>query len=371
MRLYITWYILLYYPVGNLYNVQVLGKMISCLKVKRHDKDETEEGDKTFFTKNGGALLEELIALRNGKSNPIRRFSAKELLIATNNYHGCQIFVKDCGYQLYKGSLKDRPIVVKTYGNDQHPRAKFAGTANPYKDIAIGSQMSVHNNVLKVIGCCLETQQPTVVYEFVGTKSLSTCISATNNVEPLPWKCRLKIAKDLANAIAYLHTAFSRPVIHRDIKSSNIILDQNNVPKITDFGLSISIPEGQLHVQCGSAPGIKKFIPPEYLVSGYLTEKVDVYNFGMLLFELLSGQEPSYYLFKVGNVLHSRSRCVEKLGDVVDCRIRNEGFRLEQFQGFNTLLLRCISHDEEERPTMTEVAKELRLIHQNLSNTLL
>ncbi|WRX23687.1 Serine-threonine/tyrosine-protein kinase [Theobroma cacao] len=185
--------------------------MIACLKVKRR------EDNQTFFTKNGGRLLEELITFCNGKSNPIRHFSAKELLRPTNCYNTSQIFVEGRGYKLYKGSLKDRPIFVKKY--DNHSLLGDFAT----KDIAIGSQMSVHKNVLKVLGCCLETQIATIVYEFDDTKSLSTFISATN-VEPLPWKCRLKIATGVANAVAYLHNAFSRPVIHREIKCSNIIL---------------------------------------------------------------------------------------------------------------------------------------------------
>lgn len=346
----------------------MLGQMFACLRSKRRDKDEIEEGDQAFFTRNGGVLLEELIAFCNGRSNPVRHFSANELLRATNKYDRRLIFVENDSYQLYKGSIKDIPIIVKKYGND-HLRSKYAA-ANPYKDIVIGSQMSVHKNVLKLLGCCLETEKPTTVYEFVGTKGLSTCIFATNDQvdQPLPWKCRLGIAKDIANAIAYLHTAFSRPVIHRDIKSSNIILDQNNVPKLTDFGLSISIPEGQSRVESGSTAGRTKFIPPEYLVSGCLTEKVDVFNFGMFLFELLSGQESSYDLFRKDNVLHSRSRRAENLRKVVDCRITGEGFEVEDLLGFKTLLLRCISHDEEQRPTMTEVAKELGLIHHHLFN---
>ncbi|KAK6288646.1 hypothetical protein POUND7_000187 [Theobroma cacao] len=147
--------------------------------------------------------------LTDAWSNPVRHFSAKELLRATTNYDTSQIFVEDT---------------------------------------AIGSQMSVHKNVFKVIGCCLETEVPTIVYEFAGTNIFSTCISGTD-VQLLPWKSRLKIAIGLANVLAYLHTAFSRPVIHRDIKSSNIILDQNNAPKPIDFRLCISIPEGQSHLE--------------------------------------------------------------------------------------------------------------------------
>ncbi|EOY11446.1 Kinase superfamily protein [Theobroma cacao] len=167
---------------------------------------------------------EEIIAFCNDRSNPIRHFSAKELLRAINNFDARQIFVRKGRYTLYKGSLKDRPIFVKKYCYGDDPRFDFA-----FKDIAIGSQMSVHKNVLKVLG--LETKIPPIVYEFAGTEILSPCISAAD-VQPLSWKCRLKIAIGIVDAVAYLHNAFSRPVIHREIDCSNIILDQNNVPKL-------------------------------------------------------------------------------------------------------------------------------------------
>ncbi|XP_021281605.1 non-functional pseudokinase ZED1-like [Herrania umbratica] len=325
--------------------------MFTCLKVKRHE----DEGDQKCFIKNGGVLLEEVIALRNGRSNPICHFSAKELMRATNNYDARQIFVQDLGYTLYKGSLRDRPILVKKYDS----RWRFLETA-PYKDIAFGSQMSVHKNVLKVIGCCLETELPITVYEFAGTKILSACISATND-EPLPWKCRLKIAIGIASAVAYLHTAFSRPVIHRDIKCSNILLDQNNVPKLIDFWLCISIPEGESHVIADLAAWRTVNLTPEYRNRGYLTEKVDVYQFGLLLIELSRGQDFVPFWRE-----HNIRLRIEMYINAVRDRIRNEG--IDQFQDFKTLILKCTSFEEEERPTMIEVVKELRLIDQSFTS---
>ncbi|XVF57464.1 hypothetical protein PTKIN_Ptkin06aG0207700 [Pterospermum kingtungense] len=323
--------------------------MISCLKVKK-----CEDNSQTLFIKNGGVLLEELVAFSNGRCNPIRHFSAKELLRATNYYDSRQIVVKDAGYQLYKGALKDLPVFVKKYNNDR----VRPFPADPYKDIAIGSQMSVHMNVLKVIGCCLETEKPTIVYEFADAKSLSTCISATD-VQPLPWKCRLKIAVDIANAIAYLHNAFSRPVIHRDIKSHSIILDQNNVPKLIDFGLCISIPEGQSHVE-DAIIGRMGFVAPEYCATGYLTEKADVYNFGILLLEILIGKTIPKIMEE--NMVYGYS-C--DFSDVVARRTTHEGTEAEQLLDFETLALECICNDGEKRPTMIDVAKELRRIHQS------
>ncbi|KAK8480420.1 hypothetical protein V6N13_131014 [Hibiscus sabdariffa] len=326
--------------------------MFACLKGKRHQNNQT------IFRKNGGALLEELVAFCDGRSNPIRHFSAEELLRATNYYANNQIIVQDAGYLLYEGSLKERPIFVKQYvTNFPGPWSEHFA----YRDIVIGLQMSAHKNVLKVIGCCLETQKPSVVYEFTGKQILSQRIFATNVESVLPLKCRLRIAVDLANAVTYLHTAFSRPVVHRDIKCSNILLDHNNVPKLIDFGLCISIPQGQSHVE-DAVLGRMGYSAPEYTVSGYLTEKADVYSFGILLLELLSGRRPTDVIM-VHNVLHDDDQHrVEIFSKVVDPRISIEE---EQLQDLATLFARCTCDDGVKRPAMIEVAKELKRILQS------
>ncbi|XP_052483028.1 non-functional pseudokinase ZED1-like [Gossypium raimondii] len=137
------------------------------------------------------------------KVQPHRHFPTEEIIIATNCYDGNRIVVYDGGYRLYKVSLKDRPIFVKKYDSHYPLGLKYYA----YKDIVIGSQMSGYKNVLKVLGCCLETQNPSVVYEF-ACKSLSRSLSATNVKPVLPWKCRLRIAMDLANAVTSSHSIF-------------------------------------------------------------------------------------------------------------------------------------------------------------------
>ncbi|XVE63029.1 hypothetical protein DITRI_Ditri06bG0166900 [Diplodiscus trichospermus] len=332
--------------------------MISCFRGKRH---EDEGNNQKFFIKNGGDLLKELVAFSNGRPNPIPHFSAKELLIATNYYDSRQIVVQDIFYKLYKGYLKEIPIFVKKYDNDRLLR--FHSAADPFKDIAIGSQMRAHKNVLKVLGCCLETEKPTIVYEYAGTKTLSTCISATSG-EPLPWKCRLKIAVDIANAIAYLHNVFDRPVIHRDIRCDNIILDKNNVPKLIDFGLCISIPEGQSHVASSIVRRIDgAWGTPEYTFRHNVAEKIDVYRFGWLLADLFTGNKPIHEMKH--SILDWEKRSHRTFRKLVDPRVKDEGIEPFKFLDFISLCSRCACMDKEKRPTMIEVAKELGGIYQS------
>ena len=141
--------------------------------------------------------------------------------------------------------MEDHLFLVRKYG-----KRSWAILGEMIKDIDIRSQMSVHQNVLKLLG----TQNPIQVYEFVRDIILSNCICIPStkglNSEPLPLKCKLRIAMGIANAVAYLYTAFSGLLsIHIYIQPGNIILDENNVAKLIDFSLSMSIPEGQWHVQ--------------------------------------------------------------------------------------------------------------------------
>ncbi|XP_041020085.1 non-functional pseudokinase ZED1-like [Juglans microcarpa x Juglans regia] len=334
--------------------------MNACLKLKiRKDTEETP------FMKNGKMLLEERIALFNGKCNPIRFFSAMELSIATKNYDQRQVFLRAGGFEYYKGCLEGRLVSVKKFDDDHWPFTRYEDI---FKDVVIGSNMSIHKNVLKLLGCCLETQWPTLVYEYVGHKSLKACIcDRVEPYQPIPWKGRLRIAMGIANAVAYLHTALSMPFVHRDIQSSHIMLDENNVPKLIDFSLSLPIPEGQLHATDSVVRSRIGFIAPDYSLTGNFTQKDDVYYFGRILLVLLAG-----WMLNTENTRYNEGhilRCVkaeyehERLIEIVDPELLEESVDQQQFLTFANLALSCLSNKREDRPTITDVAKQLRRIY--------
>ncbi|XP_059460298.1 serine/threonine-protein kinase ZRK1-like [Corylus avellana] len=181
------------------------------------------------------------------------------------------------------------------------------------------------------------------------------------NSQPLPWKCRLRIAMGIANAIAYLHTAFSRPVVHRDIKSPTIILDKENVARLIDFSLSISIPEGQLHAE-DSVRGRMSLIDPEYLSTGHVNQKTDVFSFGRFLLELL-GPPIGFLAIGWAESVDVQNRLIE----IVDPALLKERIDAEQFLAFARLGLSCLCEKGEDRPEMIDVAKQLRRIYQSVS----
>ncbi|XP_059656725.1 non-functional pseudokinase ZED1-like [Cornus florida] len=247
-----------------------MGTSLSILKLRsRVSKKEKERN----MLRNGGMLLEELLHSCDGKYNPFRIFSAQDLVIATNGWYKSN--------KIYKSSSNGRPILVKSFYHDN----KEYGI----NEIVFASQLNNHNNIHMLLGCCLETECPILVYEYPENRALSDHIFGDHQ-QLLPWDCRLKVAKEVADALAYLHTGLSTPIIHRHVIPTNIYLDGNYVAKLSDFSLAVSIPPGEEYVET-RVQGTVGYLAPEYYSTSRATEKCDVYSFGSLLIEILSGEK--------------------------------------------------------------------------------
>ncbi|XP_031282868.1 non-functional pseudokinase ZED1-like [Pistacia vera] len=328
----------------------------------------TKEG-RVNILKNGETLLRELITLFNGKRNPIRNFSAKELKTATSNYDMGNVIIIDDSYRLYKGFRKDGPISVMKYEDNTSIEQANKESINC---IVFASQMG-HKNILKLIGCCLETQTPILVFEYVQHYTYANLIyrPLEPQFKPLPLTHRLKIAMEVANAVAYLHFGFSRPIVSRTYKPGYIVFNDQHVAKMFDFSWSVSIPEGETHIEI-AVQGLLEYIAPEYLKKGILNEKTDVYGFGCFLIELLTGNgisnilqaEPDYDLI----LEKIMKKCIEDgYNKMVDPTILGEepysGKDL-QLQAATQLAVKCVSESAEERPTMIDAAKQLRQMYR-------
>ncbi|XP_062144422.1 serine/threonine-protein kinase ZRK1-like [Alnus glutinosa] len=316
------------------------------------------------FLENGGLVLEKLVASCNGRPFPIRTFSYQQLILATNNFN--QILHRDAFYTLYKGSFEGRILSIKMY-DERDSSAKDTALM----DIGISAKASAHKNVLKLVGCCLETSIPSLVFEYAQNGVLDRRIFiSTRQGTPMLWQSRLKIARQFAHAIAYLHTAFFRPIIHADIKMKNILLDQHDVPKLADFSFSVSIPEGETHVQVDVVRGTGSFICPIYASTGRITEKTDVYNYGMVLLQILTGQRTIILDREDEDCSlpdHVRNRVINEIVDPA-ILLEEGGAGLEpQLQAVLELGLTCTEYDPEIRPTMVDVTKELRRIEKSVA----
>ncbi|XP_078162736.1 wall-associated receptor kinase 17-like [Carex rostrata] len=254
---------------------------------------------------------------------------------------------------VYKGVLSNEQVVAIKRSKliDENQVEQFVN------EITILSQIN-HRNVVRLLGCCLETQVPLLVYEFISNGTLSEHIHSQNC---LAWEDRLRISRETACAIAYLHSAASFPVIHRDIKSTNILLDENYTAKVSDFGASRSVPFNQTHVTT-LVQGTLGYLDPEYFHTSQLTEKSDVYSFGVVLAELLTGQKPISFgrpeeycnLATYFASLVDEGRVIQ----AIEPRHLKEA-KLDELHFVAHLARRCINVKGEERPTMKEVAFEL------------
>ncbi|XP_008236268.1 PREDICTED: non-functional pseudokinase ZED1 isoform X1 [Prunus mume] len=323
-----------------------------------------KEERKRSFLKNGSILLKDLIASCDGKSHPIRCYSAAEIIRATNNFDPSCVIDRLC-YDIYRGILDDRTVIIK-----KHYVVDWA-----IRDIIISMQMSTHKNSLKLLGCCLEFDTPALVFENAGKGGLNNDGSLAVDDELLPWKTRLRIAKQLANALTYLHTAFPRPIVHRSITSHCILLDDDYVPKLFDFTFSITIPPDQLYVQENFSSGTHGYMDPTYQNYYISSEKTDVYSFGVLLLIFLmrrkavdrnSGHEELLTKDPKLNVSDGQIQ-IEIIADpkILE-EVGGDEQAQQQLQDFLALALLCIQEETEARPDMIDVAKELVRIDKSI-----
>ncbi|KAL5583326.1 hypothetical protein UlMin_015768 [Ulmus minor] len=313
-----------------------------------------------FFKQNGGLLLQQEIS--SGKTNveKTKVFNSKELEKATENFNTDRVLGQGGQGTVYKGMLTDGKIVAvkKSKIADQTKVAEFIN------EVVILSQIN-HRNVVKLLGCCLETQVPLLVYEFIPNGTLSQYIHEQNEEFPFTWEIRLRVAKEVAGALSYLHSSASFPIYHRDIKSSNILLDEKYRAKVADFGTSRTISLDQTHLTT-LVYGTFGYLDPEYFQSSQFTEKSDVYSFGVVLVELLTGQKAvsitrsaeegrslaTYFIITMEE---------DRLFVILDAQVMRGP--KEEIVVVANLAKRCLDLSGRKRPTMKEVAMELEGIH--------
>ncbi|XP_051131273.1 uncharacterized protein LOC127251579 [Andrographis paniculata] len=314
-----------------------------------------------FFLQNGGLLLRQQLSSNEGSMESAKIFSAEELERATNNYAEEHILGRGGYGTVYKGILKDQLVVAikKSRIMDEAQIELFIN------EVVILTQIN-HRNVVKLLGCCLETEVPLLVYEYVSNGTLFHHIHNSANMPWFSWENRLRIAAEAAGALAYLHSATAMPVIHRDVKSPNILLDESYTAKIADFGASRLVPIDQTQVTT-LVQGTLGYLDPEYFHTSQLTEKSDVYSFGVVLAELLTGKKP----LSPENVEEERNLSTyivlavkeNRLFQIVQPRVLREA-STEQIEAIGKLVKRCLKLNGEERPTMKEVSMELESLRK-------
>ncbi|PWA55161.1 serine-threonine/tyrosine-protein kinase catalytic domain-containing protein [Artemisia annua] len=286
------------------------------------------------------------------------RIPFDEIQVATENF---KTFIGRGGYgSVYKGKLlvsgKETMVAVKRL-NEQFGQ----GLKEFLTEIQLlyGQQ---HPNLISLVGYCDEGREKSIVYQYAERGSLDQYIRRTRktNSTTLTWLQRLQICVDAARGLDHLHNYVGghRTIIHRDIKSSNILIDENWVAKISDLGLSkLSVTSLVATYGCGT-PG---YIEPEYNSTGVVTKKSDVYSFGVVLFEVLCGRlcliesEDGFRLSSISAKYHYKKNSLDK---IMDDSLR-EHIGSYSMTKFAAIAYRCLHDDREQRPAMDVVVKEL------------
>ncbi|PRQ49040.1 putative protein kinase RLK-Pelle-WAK family [Rosa chinensis] len=345
-----------YTGLGLLIFLIVVARWLNrVIKKRKHNKSKA-----MFFKQNGGLLLQQQSATGEVHVEKIKLFTSKELLKATNEFNVNRVLGHGSQGTVYKGMLEDGKIVAV-----KKSKIVDGGEVGEFiNEIVILSQIN-HRNVVKLLGCCLETEVPLLVYEFILNGSLSQYIHHQNDFR-LTWEMRLRVSMQVAGALSYLHSSTCLPIYHRDIKSGNILLDDKFNAKIADFGTSRSISIDKTHLTT-LVKGTFGYLDPGYFQSSQFTDKSDVYSFGVVLVELLTGQKP-VFLTPSGEWSSLATHFIESmeensLFDIIDARVRvmKDGGK-EEIIAVANLAKRCLDLNGKKRPTMKEVAATLEEI---------
>ncbi|KFK42442.1 hypothetical protein AALP_AA2G257100 [Arabis alpina] len=321
---------------------------------------------KKFFKRNGGLLLEQQLTSTEGNAEKTKVFSSRELKKATENFSLNRILGEGGQGTVYKGMLVDGRIVAvkKSKVVDEDKLEEFIN------EVVILSQIN-HRNIVKLLGCCLETNVPVLVYEFIPNGNLFELLHDEFDDNTMAtWEVRLRIAVDIAGALSYLHSSASSPIYHRDVKSTNIMLDEKYRAKVSDFGTSRSVTVDHTHLTT-VVSGTVGYVDPEYFQSSQFTDKSDVYSFGVVLVELMTGEKPISFLRSQENrtlatyfILAMKEN---RLSNIIDARIK-DGCKLNQVTAVAKIARKCLNLKGRKRPSMREVSMELEKIRSSLGD---
>ncbi|KAJ4828230.1 hypothetical protein Tsubulata_013111 [Turnera subulata] len=292
-------------------------------------------------------------------------FDLPTIAAATNNFSFSNKIGEGGFGPVYKGKLASgQEIAVKALSKDSGQ-----GLQEFKNEVKFISKLQ-HRNLVRLLGCCIHEKERMLIYEYMPNGSLDFYIFNQKNCTILDWKKHFDIIVGIARGLLYLHRDSRLRIIHRDLKASNILLDSDMNPKISDFGLARMLRSNQTEVKTRRVMGTYGYMSPEYAIDGQFSVKSDVFSFGVLLLEIVSGKKnrefyhPDHELNLLGHAwkLWNEGRIIELLNDpFTDVTINiPEVFRCIQIG------LLCVQQSPEDRPTMSSVVQMLDSVNSVL-----
>ncbi|XP_015868531.3 receptor-like serine/threonine-protein kinase SD1-8 [Ziziphus jujuba] len=294
----------------------------------------------------------DIIEFSTKKDHELPLLSFSSVVAATDNFSTLNKIGQGGFGPVYKGKLQGHDIAVKRLS-----KYSGQGLVEFKNEVELISKLQ-HRNLVKLLACCIEGEEKILIYEYLPNKSLDSFIFDAEKRTLLDWRKRKHIIDGIAQGLLYLHKYSRLRIIHRDLKTSNILLDDCMNPKISDFGMAKILFESEFRTKTHRVVGTYGYMSPEYAVHGFYSIKSDVFSFGVILLEIVSGRknatfdEPNSSLNLLGYAWDSWNggRCMELIDPTMDALCSVDDTMLYIQVG-----LLCVQESAEDRPTMSDV----------------
>ncbi|KAI3910979.1 hypothetical protein MKW92_035609 [Papaver armeniacum] len=330
----------------------VLGYMYLCKRNKANERGRSKGLQRVLTTYNHTPNMFNDYKTE-GEEQDLQIFNLASLANATNNFCLNNKLGQGGFGPVYKGELQNgQQIAVKRLS-----KSSGQGIGEFKNEVLLISRLQ-HRNLVKLLGCCVEGEENMLIYEYMPNKSLDAFLFDSRNKACLDWAKRFNIIGGIARGLLYLHRDSRLRVIHRDLKVSNILLDEDMIPKISDFGMARMFGGNQTSDNTSRVVGTMGYMSPEYMIGGTISEKSDVFSFGVLILEVVSGKRNNSFYDPeqpMNLLLHAWKLWNEgKWSEIVDEDLGDLSSPSEVMKCVHIGLL-CVQNRAEDRPTMAEV----------------